>query len=1237
MSHPNSEGAPKFKNNVVSILSIARTNPAHDQYVVSSNTVPSRAADTPMFAYALHDFAPEQDPSADYLTFQSGERIQVLHRDESGWWYGECLGRRGWFPSNYTVQEESLCSNDENQRVATLKPNGLESDSGMTADKEAENALYKSCQSCSGTSMLDLHVSNISSTLSSLDTAVRLGVATRIPSLLRQIIWEVRALLVAAGVTKSTSVVIEKFPRLGAERRMVLETLSALSVNCRSEEHLPDKAEHIRMCGQQLLGAARSFVAFARTIPQGWLESNDASLTSPWSSSPRTLSQTSSSTSLPSTGTSNQVKVTPEVLTSHYDSIVSRIARLVGFMQNESPPPTKPTAVMLLKITQDAVCFVKELLSVVERMLELLTMRDTCVMPLSSSDAEKITSPQIPTSIAGRKYRIIALCNAKRRLYMTTSNLVTAARVFSTGVIRDKRVQDENSPKPEEWSSEDEDDRTHLTECCSAVVRATCDLIAIANESLDSYHQLLFTISEVPYQTNNNPGVSMKRSKFTLSFLERKALCLNCLREQFASEIGLDADATDEKREEIREWRNRDKNTIADLKCGAPTGLCQGMDESRTSAVTTPTAEAMANPYATITSAISNSTYPFIHPENLDVISTLRQYSCAEADSSLIQPPTKGPRLSSLGIEIPPRNQSLELLQSHQERPSSSPFRKRAPISWLNPLSSSRSSSVGSSRVVSFISSQKSPTMTRKQHPTGTLKHRASSPSISKDQKDKIWFLKPVSNPEEIQFSADGHVYAATLEALVERLTTHDATPDALYFNAFFLTFRLFCTPLELCEQLMNRFRLSPPNRLNDEEMRVWRQSVQIPLQLRVYNVIKAWLETYWETQDQVVLKYLEEWATALDQMGVPALAANRMLELIHNKRLRKSTRLVRPRYAQSHDYKVVGEGAEKEADDAEAKMVDVDVPVPQISKQLLYTLRNAFDPSSCQINVTNFDPLEMARQLTLFESRLYRRIQPSELIARHAKKDIGEDNIRQMGHLSTRMTSWIISTVLRMGADARRRASIIRFWIKVGEYCMKLSNFSTLMSIVCALNSTTITRLRRTWESLSTKSKVSFESLCKAMDHSRNFATYRARLNLLAAPSLPFLGVYLTDLIFVNDGNPSFRVSPSGNKRLINFDKYMKVARIVLDVQRFQIPYALQEIEEVQTYLKTILLDSSGKCRLEDASELYEWSLSVEPREEERNGEDIGAIAGASRSLSDLLRLSRSENSRHRKPIPTL
>jgi son of sevenless-like protein len=207
------------------------------------------------------------------------------------------------------------------------------------------------------------------------------------------------------------------------------------------------------------------------------------------------------------------------------------------------------------------------------------------------------------------------------------------------------------------------------------------------------------------------------------------------------------------------------------------------------------------------------------------------------------------------------------------------------------------------------------------------------------------------------------------------------------------------------------------------------------------------------------------------------------------------------------------------------------------------------------------------------------------------------------MGLLSTHITTWVAESIL-YETDTRRRAAMIKHVIKMAEKCLQLLNYDTLMSILAALNSTAIERLRRTWEGVPNRSKLILAELRRQTDHSRNYAEYRAKLRLTMPPCIPFFGLYLTDLVFTDDGNPDVRrqlipdTDPSAKPiRIVNFDKHAKAATIIRDLQRFQSPYPLTPSPDLQEYLQGMWLNSRSGG---DPSTLYKASEEIEPREEE-------------------------------------
>lgn len=102
-----------------------------------------------------------------------------------------------------------------------------------------------------------------------------------------------------------------------------------------------------------------------------------------------------------------------------------------------------------------------------------------------------------------------------------------------------------------------------------------------------------------------------------------------------------------------------------------------------------------------------------------------------------------------------------------------------------------------------------------------------------------------------------------------------------IFTRAFFYNFRLFTNASEFVRLLTKRFSLTPPKDLLEDQLAVWSSRVLIPVRLRVYNVIKTWLETYFNfEQDAIIEKPLMEFATTAMNEAMPG-PAKRMVELI--------------------------------------------------------------------------------------------------------------------------------------------------------------------------------------------------------------------------------------------------------------------------------------------------------------------------------------------------------------------
>lgn len=435
---------------------------------------------------------------------------------------------------------------------------------------------------------------------------------------------------------------------------------------------------------------------------------------------------------------------------------------------------------------------------------------------------------------------------------------------------------------------------------------------------------------------------------------------------------------------------------------------------------------------------------------------------------------------------------------------------------------------------------------------------------------------------EDVIYNGDGHLVAASLDALVEKMTPHDSIVDAAFSAVFFLTFRLFCSPMELVEAIINRYNIVPPPDLPEADMVVWQKYKGLPIRLRVSNFVKSWLELYWRPGvDDVALPHLTSFTQEALQRYFPG-PSQRILELI-TIRQDANVHLISPKSERARD---PGMSINPPT------FSPSEIPRPTMTKALLATLRSKHFES---VAITDFDALELARQLTTMECELYCAIQPEEILETGQEGAKPPVHVKAVSSLSTVITGWVAESVLNE-RDLKKRTALVKFFIKVADRCTFLHNFSTPRSILAALDSSMISRLRQTWLGVPQKNKVQLESLRRLADHGRNYHEYRSRLRNTAPPAVPFLGLYLTDVTFCREGNPSHRDSPLvSSKKLLNFNKYHKLARIVQDMQRFQVPYNLKKIPEVQEYLNVAFENSKHHGDLQD---LYRRSLLVEPKQ---------------------------------------
>ena len=480
-----------------------------------------------------------------------------------------------------------------------------------------------------------------------------------------------------------------------------------------------------------------------------------------------------------------------------------------------------------------------------------------------------------------------------------------------------------------------------------------------------------------------------------------------------------------------------------------------------------------------------------------------------------------------------------------------------------------------------------------------------SQSTIADDMDDGESKMLEKTFAHELLYNKEGQITGGSLPALVERLTTHDSTPDAMFVSTFYLTFRLFASPIELAKALVDRFEYVSES-----------PHIAAPVRLRVYNVFKGWLESHWRNlSDHEALVVIEPFAQ--NQLGkvLPA-AGKRVLELV--QKVSSWDGPLVPRLVSSMG----------KTSTCIAQFIPADTPLPPsfMTKSQTSSLKN-WKMGGSNPTFLEFDPLELARQLTIKEMSIFCAIMPEELLGSEWTKRSASNaiNVRAMSTLSTDLSNLVADTILQHD-DAKKRALLIKHWIKIAHKCLELNNYDSLMAIICSLNSSTITRLKKTWDIVSQRRKDLLKSMQSIVEPDKNYAVLRRRLHDHVPPCLPFVGTYLTDLTFVDAGNPSTKQLPdSGDGQsmsVINFDKHTRTAKIIGELQRFQVPYRLIEIPELQEWIQAQIVRVKSSSENENVQQYYRKSLLLEPRETNRHQitpSPLDPSSGASKDKFDL------------------
>jgi len=427
---------------------------------------------------------------------------------------------------------------------------------------------------------------------------------------------------------------------------------------------------------------------------------------------------------------------------------------------------------------------------------------------------------------------------------------------------------------------------------------------------------------------------------------------------------------------------------------------------------------------------------------------------------------------------------------------------------------------------------------------------------------------------------------------------------DRSFEDDFIMTHHSIISSNDLYHYLMNRYdNLKPPLSLSNDDFELLLKKKIIPTQIKILNVIAKWIDTLRGEDSCMNDDIIDEYTAFIDNVSKNELKD-------YNDKLDAKNHACENKLETINSNKNIS-GNEEPLLPKHITMNDLNQLKSNLEKDPLY--------------IFSIPEKEFARQLTLIESEYYKSITGTECLdqiwGQKRQKEFKRENdkldypnVSKMICHTNQLTTWVASCVLNC-ESLKERENVLKYFTQLANECYNINNFNGVTAIVAGLSMGPVYRLHNTWRVFNDKNKELSEKYAFVSDvvsPKGQYSNYRKKLKELDDKKeqiMPFLGVYFTDLTFVELGNADY-IDKNG---IINFEKRRKAAKIINEIKYYQNKsFSFVPVKPIQDFIIKLegnQLNKDGNPESNqphyDEDELYELSLKYEPREEEDDDDD--------------------------------
>ena len=408
---------------------------------------------------------------------------------------------------------------------------------------------------------------------------------------------------------------------------------------------------------------------------------------------------------------------------------------------------------------------------------------------------------------------------------------------------------------------------------------------------------------------------------------------------------------------------------------------------------------------------------------------------------------------------------------------------------------------------------------------------------------DKIFLIVEDKEIQYLMKEGTPIVKSGIVDAIVLKLLEFN-TSEPEYRDIILYTYSYFITTVDLLNNILSIYSMLC------NTIPLWKDK----LTARVYKLIKKWLKYYCT---DILLNKHSVISTFEKYLDLHPKKFNRLIQKTHS--LNDST------------------------DSISTNTDSTSITTPTIAPSIL-----------------DFSPVEIAKQMTIYEHSLFLNININECIHKKFLNKEASSTFTAVTNKFNQWGQWVATDILKR-TDAQDRADVIAHFIKIADACKDLKNYNSCYALLGGLNLSSVsnTRLKLTWQKVNKAALSKYSKLMEFFAVTKNYKIYREELFKQTPPLIPYFALYPKYLFNIEENTSTFEEE---NPSLINVSKLRSIYQIMKEIKSFQTgTYDLIKVDQIWDFIKNIdVLDEQS---------LFTLSLKYEPKDKNKEVVSINPL----------------------------